>query len=575
MPRRSWEDLRQRCLRLDGRGYKAYKDLEGIYTFPDFTLIIDHVQGDPFAAPTRVRVQIPLRMAGFPPQLWEHPSRRVGAEHYLAEQFHRHAAAYRKPRATGHSGQILMEPVGQAMLPRTAVRLGPHGVEARFSVGLPAAGRRVLGRLAVQLLTQDLPQVVRASLFYRAVEPEGIARYAATAEDADFLRNRLEDLGLVAFVADGSRLPRRSGVDDRPLETGIPFQGPPSLQVSVHLPNAGVVTGMGIPQGVTLIVGGGFHGKSTLLRALERGIYNHKPGDGRERVVSHPATVKIRAEDGRYVAGVDISAFINNLPLGQETTWFTTENASGSTSQAANIMEALEMGARVLLIDEDTAATNFMIRDRRMQALIAKEQEPITPYIDRARQLYEDYGVSTVLVLGGSGDYLDVADTVIAMDTYRPLEVTRKAREIAARFPTGRLSEAVGPIPRPARVPDPKTFHPGKGRKAVVVKAHGPHALQIGTRTIDLSAVAQLVETAQTRAIGLALVYAWERYMDGHRTLAEIWRLVEQDLRSHGLEVLCRTPYPTGDLAFFRGLEWAAALNRLRGMQVHPPSVRD
>ncbi len=567
MPR-THEDLRRLCLSLDGRGYKAYKSLKGAYTFPSFTLIIDHVQGDPFASPTQVRVQVPAAVAGFPPELWEHPSRRVGAEHYLIEQFHRHAAAYRKPRGTGHSGQILMEPVGQAMLPRTAIRLGAHGVEARFTLGLPAQGRRILGRLAAQLLTQDLPQVIHASLYYRAVDPELITRYAETAEDADFLRSRLEALGLVAFVADGSLLPRRSGVDDRPLETGIPFESPPSLRVEVHLPNAGVVAGMGIPQGVTLIVGGGFHGKSTLLRAIERGIYNHKPGDGRERVVAHPLTVKIRAEDGRSIVGVNISPFINNLPLGQDTTWFSTENASGSTSQAANIMEALEMGARVLLIDEDTAATNFMIRDRRMQALIAKDKEPITPYIDRARQLFTERGVSTVLVLGGSGDYLDVADTVIAMEAYRPRDVTRQAREVAARFPTGRVQEAQGTIPLPSRAPDPRSLHPEKGRKAVVVKAHGPHVLQFGTRTIDLSAVVQLVETAQTRAIGLALVYAWERYMDGHRSLAEIWNLVERDVKSQGLEVLCRTPYPTGNLAGFRGLEWAAALNRLRGLRM-------
>ena len=562
------DDLRRLCQRLDGRGYKAYKALQGEYRFPRFTLIIDHVQADPFAAPTRVRVRIPAEEAGFSPDLWEHPSRRVGAEHYLAEVFIAQAAAHSRPRGTGHSGILRMEPVGQAMLPRTAVRLGPQGVEARFTVGLPAAGRRILGHAAAQLLTQDLPRVVEASLFYRAVDPQALRTYAEAAEDADFLRARLETLGLVAFVADGSLLPRRSGVDDRPLPSGIPFQSPPSLRVEVHLPNAGVVTGMGVPQGVTLIVGGGFHGKSTLLRTLERGVYNHKPGDGRERVVSHPMTVKIRAEDGRYVAGVDISAFINNLPLGQDTTRFSTENASGSTSQAANIMEALEMGARVLLIDEDTAATNLMIRDRRMQALIAREKEPITPLVDRVRQLYTERGVSTVLVLGGSGDYLDVADTVIAMDTYRPLDVTQKAREIARRFPTGRVSEAQGPIPRPARVPLPQSLNPRKGRKEVVVKPHGTHGLQWGTQTIDLSGVSQLVETAQTRAIGLALVYAWEKYMDGRRSLAEVWALVEADLQREGLEILCRTRYPTGDLAAFRGLEWAAALNRLRTLRV-------
>lgn len=562
-------DLLAWCHRLDGKGYKAYKALEGEYRFPDFLLIIDHVQGDPFATPTRVRVKVPASVAGFPPELWENTSRRVGAEHYLLEELHRHLRAVSKSRGTGHSGRFFLEPVGQVMLPRTALRLGPEGVELRFGMGLPAHGRRILGQVAAQMFGQDVPRWVRRTLLYRHIDAEAIARYAATAEDADFLRSRLEALGLVAFVADGSLLPRRSGVDDRPLPGGIPFESPPSLRVSIHTPNAGLVTGMGIPEGVTLIVGGGFHGKSTLLRALERGIYNHKPGDGRERVVAHPHTVKIRAEEGRSVVGVDISAFINNLPLGRETTFFTTANASGSTSQAANIMEALEMGARVLLMDEDTSATNFLIRDRRMQALIAKEKEPITPFIDRARQLYAERGVSTVLVLGGSGDYLDVADTVIAMDTYSPVDVTALARDVAARFPTGRVPEAQGPIPHAPRVPVPESINPRKGRKTGVVKATSPWNLQLGTQTIDLAAVEQLVETAQTRAIGLALVYAWEHYMDGQRTLEDLARLLMDDLHRHGLEVLCRTPYPTGDLAGFRHIEWAAALNRLRTLRVH------
>ena len=153
----------------------------------------------------------------------------------------------------------------------------------------------------------------------------------------------------------------------------------------------------GFPQGITLIVGGGFHGKSTLLNALEAGVYNHKPNDGRELVITDPDVVKIRAEDGRSVSGVDISPFINNLPFGQETTQFSTENASGSTSQAANIMEALECEELLrMLVDEDTAATNFMIRDQRMQQLIAKDKEPITPFIDRVRQLYNEHNVSTI-----------------------------------------------------------------------------------------------------------------------------------------------------------------------------------
>ncbi len=570
MSARTHHDLREQLIRLDGRGYKAYKALRGTYTFPTFTLMVDHVQGDPFATPSAVRVIVPRDVAGFPEALWAHPSRRVGAEHFLAEQFAAWARRRSRARGTGHSGQIRMMPVGQQMLPRTAVRLSERGVEARFTVGLPAAGRRILAREALALLLEDVPAVVQHSLRYDALDAEALWRYARTAEDADALRAQLDARGLVAFLAEGSVLPRRSGVDDRPLPDGVPLRAPEALRVTLRAPHAGDIAGLGIPQGVTLIVGGGFHGKSTLLRALAYGVYNHKPGDGRERVVSLPDTVVIRAEDGRYVAGVDISAFIGTLPGGRTTTFFHTENASGSTSQAANIMEALEMGARVLLIDEDTAATNFMIRDRRMQALVRKDREPITPFIDRVRQLYAERGVSTVLVIGGSGDYLDVADTVILMDAYQPHDVTEQARAIAAQFPTGRRPEAQGPIPQPRRAPDPRSLNPYKGRK-LAIKPLGTRELQWGSQIIDLSAVVPLVEPGQLRAIGLALAYAKQRYMDGKRTWDEILTRVMEDLAQHGLEILSPHAYPDGGLSGFTRWGLTAALNRLRTLRVRQP----
>ncbi len=563
------ERLRTLLARLDGRGYKAYQSLKGQYRFGDFVLFIDHVQGDPFAAPSRVRVVVPQSEAGFPEDLWGHPSRRVGLEHYLAEQFAARARAASRRRGTGHSGEIRIDTPGQQMLPRTAVRVTAQGVEARFTVGLPAAGRRILAREAWALLAEDVPAVVRGALLARTVDLQAARRYADTAEDADALRAQLDALGLVAFVADGSLLPRRSGVDDRPLSDGVRFQSPESLRVTVHVPNAGTLTGLGIPRGVTLIVGGGFHGKSTLLNALTRGIYNHKPGDGREFVVTDPTAVKIRAEDGRAVTGVDISGFIDNLPLGRDTHAFTTANASGSTSQAANIMEALELGARVLLVDEDTAATNFMIRDRRMQALVPKAAEPITPFVDRVRQLYTEQGVSTVLVLGGSGDYLDVADTVIAMEAYRPQDVTAKARAIAEQYPTERLSEAVGPLAVRPRVPCPESIRPARGRKPVALKTRGVDAVVLGRSEIDLRGVEQLVHPSQVRAIGLALVYALERdYLDGRHTLQEALDKVMADVAREGWEVLGRFPDPPGDLAAVRPLEIGAALNRLRSLRV-------
>ncbi|PSN78285.1 ATPase, partial [filamentous cyanobacterium CCP4] len=368
----------------------------------------------------------------------------------------------------------------------------------------------------------------------------------------------------VAFVADGAILPRRSGVDERPLQDQVvPFASPDSLRVTLTCPHAGKVTGMGVPQGITLVVGGGYHGKSTLLRAIEAGVYNHVPGDGRHQVVTDLAAVKMRAEDGRSIAGVDISPFIGSLPQGKSTQQFSTPNASGSTSQAANIIEAIEAGATALLVDEDTSATNFMIRDRRMQALISKDREPITPFIDKVQQLYTDYGISTVLVMGGSGDYFDVADTVIAMDEFAPQDVTGQARAIAADFRTERDREggqSFGTLT--PRIIQPDSIDPSKGRHSVKLRARDVDQLQIGTEAIDLSAVEQLVEPGQVRAIAEAIVYAQRYRMTVTTPLAEAIATVMADIAQYGLD--CLTEWPMGDLVCFRGLELAAAINRLR-----------
>ncbi len=562
-------DLHRALLRIDGRGYKAYKEIQGAYDFGEFRLFIDHVQGDPFAAPSRLRVRVPQAVAGYPTWAYQTASRRIGLENYLAEAFAQAASRAAARRGSGKSGLIAIDAPGQALLERTAVRVTAGYVEARFVVGLPAQGRRVLGRQAAVMLCEDLPEIVGRALRYGCNNADLLAAFVQVNEDAEVLRLALRENGLVAFVADGSVLPRRSGVDQRPLSGPrvVPFQSPPERRLTLRLPNAGEVTGLGVPEGVTLIVGGGFHGKSTLLNALARGVYNHRPGDGRERVVADATAVKIRAEDGRSVVGVDISPFINNLPFGQDTRAFTTENASGSTSQAANIMEALELGSRLLLIDEDTAATNFMIRDERMQRLIAKDKEPITPFIDKVRQLYEDLGISTVLVVGGSGDYFDVADTIIAMDTYRPLDLTARARAIAEEAASSRRPEGGDRFGRVTpRVPLPESLDPRRGRREVSVKVRGLHHIEIGRAVIDLSAVGQLVDVSQTRAVAHALVYAWEHYMDGRRTVDEVLETVMRDVGQGGLDVLTRQP--VGDLAAFRKFELGAALNRLRSLRV-------
>jgi predicted ABC-class ATPase len=431
--------LNSTLFRLDNASYTAYKEIKGNYRFDNFTLIIDYVQGDPFASPSQLRIIIPQTVAAFPRQLYRSHSREVGLRDYLARQFARVAQEISCHRGTGKSGLIAIASLSQEVLERTAVFVNDTQVEVRLVVGLPARGRRILGRQAATMLCEDIPKIVTAALLYKFLNATEIQQQVEIVEDADWLRQQLPTKKLVAFVANGSILPRRSGIDPRPLLDAIPFQSPSSLEIEFDCPNRGLIKGMGIPAGISLIVGGGYHGKSTLLRAIELGVYNHIPGDGREYVVTNFHGVKIRAEDGRSIAGVDISPFINHLPQGRSTTSFSTANASGSTSQAANIIEALEVGAQLLLIDEDTSATNFTIRDRRMQALIAKDFEPITPFIDKVRQLYNDYGISTILVMGGSGDYFDVADRVIGMENYLPQDLTIKAKAIAKQYITGTL----------------------------------------------------------------------------------------------------------------------------------------
>lgn len=568
----TFADLHSRLVHLDGRGYPAYKNIKGRYAGDNLQLLVDHVQGDPFATPSRVRIRVSMDQAGFPAHTLEPAVRRMALRDFLARSFAAGARAAASRTGSGKSGMIAMDPPGQEILERSSIHVTENMVEARFVAGLPARGRRILGRRAAELLCRVIPGVALDTLFYAALDTGRLTRHLDAAEDADTLRNSLADRGLAAFVADGAVLPRRSGVDDAPMEDGnvVPFASPPSLRTTFHLPHAGTVSGLGIPLGVTLIVGGGYHGKSTLLQAIERGVYTHVPGDGRELVVTDPTTVKIRAEDGRPVAGVDIRPFIHYLPGGSTPDFFCTANASGSTSQAANIVEALEAGARLLLLDEDTCATNLMIRDARMQALVEKSGEPITPFLDRVRQL-SDSGVSTILVLGGSGDYFEVADTVIRLDTFRPRDVTEDARHVAQRYPSLRRNEANDGDFAPAkpRCPLPSSMDPRRGKKAVSIKAHATRAVHYGKQEIDVSRVAQLVDNGQVTAIGKALELARQRVMASHKDMPGVVRDVMNYLADNGLDALASRP--NGDFVAFRAYEFAAALNRLRSLEVTRP----
>jgi predicted ABC-class ATPase len=557
--------------RIDKKGYKAYKDIQDSYRFDEenFVLHIDYVQGDPFASPSKARVVLPQKVAGFPEECYENRSREIATRDFLTRQF---ATAIKKhskgSRGTGKSGKIGIDQPGQEILERTSAFINAEEVEVRFTLSLPAFGRKIAGREAKAMFFEEIPAIVREALLYENIDSEYLTNHYQTNEDADFIRERLKADNLIAFVGNSAILPRQSGINQKPMDPSqaIPFKSPESMMVELELPNSGKVYGLGIPQGITMIVGGGFHGKSTLLNALEKGVYNHIPGDGREFVISNDNAVKIRSEDGRRIEKVDISPFINNLPLGKSTKDFSTEDASGSTSQATNIIESIEAGAEVMLIDEDTSATNFMIRDQRMQQLIHKNEEPITPFIDKVQSMKTDYDISTILVMGGSGDYFDVADFVIGMNNYKPVDLTQQVENIRNSQKSNRTAEGgegFGEIYK--RAPFANSIKPEKGKKRKKIKTMGKNAIQFGMFTIDLSAVEQIVDPSQVTAIGEALVYC-KKYMDGRRTIHEILDLVFKDIEEKGLNVIGHSTQ--GDYAEFRRHELAAALNRLRSLKV-------
>ncbi|MEJ6548846.1 ABC-ATPase domain-containing protein [Corynebacterium sp. USCH3] len=562
-------DLRQTLTSLDGAGYGAYKTLRGTHRLASpsgapVTLAVDKVQADPFAAPSLIQVSVPWSATGV-------PARTSGSDIPVRDHLTRRVAASlrrRNPSGGKGSGVLAVDEPGQQVLDRSSVVVSAPDdrVTVRLEAALPAQGRRIRGRAAATLLCDVLPAAVEEALLnLDAASVAALDEAQDTYTDQEFLRASLNQIGLVGFVADGSVLPRAAGNSQRPLTDAVPFTSPESLRHRVELPSGRTVTGLGIPTGVTLIVGGGYHGKSTLLRALELGIYNHLPGDGREFAVTDADAVALRAEDGRAVTGVDISPFLHDLPgagSAPDTRCFSTTNASGSTSQAAGLVEALDCGATSLLIDEDTSATNFMIRDDRMRTLVPSAKEPITPLVDRVRSLWDDHGVSTVLVAGGSGMFIDVADTVIMLDNYRPVDVTAQAEELAG--PT-----AGGELDRPSpRIPGPTRFSsPGRGGKGPrPPQAKGLQSIRVGEEYIDLSAWSQLVDPSQTNAVAAALRVL---DLDGSTPLSDLVDAVVDRVGREGLDVLSAhgTGRHPGRLAGVRRHEIAAAVNRYRRLR--------
>ncbi|MDG2745372.1 ABC-ATPase domain-containing protein [Vibrio parahaemolyticus] len=540
--------------KIEKQNYRAYQQIKGQYDFTDFTLFIDHVQGDPYASASRFRATRAWSLTGLEWLKDESPAFQRAARDFIARSFEQFAK---------QENTVSIALNGQTVLDSTAVLFTEEGIELRFRVNLPAEGRSVLGKKANNILTFHLPKFIRRATLERELDKEAMVKHCQVVEDQSALREQLEAHNLVAFVANGSVLPRIAGNCDLPMKEAVEFTAPESLQVTLHAPNKGYVTGLGIPKGITLIVGGGFHGKSTLLNAIERSIYDHIPGDGREYIVTDQKAMKIRAEDGRCVHHLNLSNYINHLPMGKDTADFSTQDASGSTSQAAWLQESIEAGATSLLIDEDTSATNFMIRDERMQALVAKGDEPITPLVDRIGQLRDELDISTIIVMGGSGDYLDVANTVVQMHDYQAVDVTEKAKQVIAQHPTQRHNESEESLqtfrPRALnRVALMNILTDGKFR----VSAKGKDSLRFGKEFTDLSALEQIESADEVNAIG----WLWFQLAQLPGWCNNPAKEIEEMLSGEWHASLPKQ----GDLAKPRTLDVMAALNRMRKSQFKP-----
>lgn len=576
------EELRQQLRSINRKSYPAYKGLKGLYHFGNYILSIDHVQGDPFASPSHVSIQISHRDTGFPVEYYKDTLTGTTLCDYLTRQFEKQVSQYSfRAKGSDKSGLLTVSHCGQEILSRTACEITEKGITARFFVGFPANGRTINATELEKILFDFLPVCIQKSFFYSSLNAKELQNYIELAEDQEFIRQTLPAKNLCAFIADGSILPRESGISSRPMKASIPFTSPDSLRISINLPHKGKITGMGIPKGITLIVGGGYHGKSTLLNALELGVYNHIPGDGREYVITDATAVKLRSEDGRFIKDVDISMFINDLPNRKDTRCFSTLDASGSTSQAAGIVESIEAGSHLFLLDEDTSATNFMVRDAFMQQVIQREKEPITPFLERAEDLYKKAEISTILVAGSSGAFFHIADTIIQMDNYVPKDITASVKKLCSQYPLPAVSVTDFQLPHSHRI----MSRPAESSKHLRHNSRGNHSdsgaakperlktrisgtdgFSLGRQEIDLRYTEQLIDAEQTAALGLLLKYAVEHLADGRRTLPEIVQFLWKNLSLHGLSFFTENQKISCGYATPRIQEIYACLNRYRGL---------
>jgi predicted ABC-class ATPase len=560
---------------LDGQPFDGYQQLSGrTFEHEHFHIRFVHIQGSPGAFPASVcQLFLPSSDLGLAGRRCSTTPRKVATADYLLRAFASSAAIHaRQNRGSQGSGSFQPLPMPPQVLRRNVVAFNEGSARIAFHVSLPGSrNNRILSRQAQHMFATEMNAIV-CGLRKASADEERLKEHCDVVEDMLVIQERLADFGLVAFVGDGAILPRRSSASQAPLKKGaVAFYAPDNMAVEMDFPNAGRVRGLGIRQGVSVLVGGGYHGKSTLLDALAKGVYPHIPGDGREQVITHPDAAVVCAEEGRSVSGLDITGFIDRLPGDIHASHFWTQNASGSTSEAAAIIEAVLAGAKFLLVDEDSSAINFLVKDPDMRTLIP--EDPITPLVDRIRDLHRRYGVSTLVAMGASAGYLGVADQVIAIRNYLPVSVS------------GRLNKLSPPQPEtPAdllKLSDNRRLLPGNFNpayrarrldKTVPVRIKPlrlrEKVLEYGNEALDLTTLAGLVDPHQVVAVGYALLLARDEIRQSRISPSDLAARLVRRIEEEGLGVLNSAVDSPVFLAYPRRLELAGAINRIRNLKV-------
>jgi predicted ABC-class ATPase len=559
---------------IDGQPFSEYEKLLGDFDFARFVVKFPRLDVSAGADDPVFTVRVPQSIAELPGHLFDSPIRRTALEDLLTRNLAGQAAKIARFNESGLARRnVLVAEPGQKILPRTSVIVTKEYVEACLRIALPYKVFRTEGaedprlvdaEMARKVFFEDLPEIISSGLLCCNLNLSETEHFVDTMEDADRVRQTLPTLGMVSFVGEGSLLARQWQSDEPDFEKIALFEVDEDAQTEVEVPNAGSLKGLGVPAGLTVVVGDLANGRKDFMDAVAAGVYNHVPGDGREHVVTVSDAVQVAVDYGRSIQEVNLTPFCTEAD-GCDPSSYSTSSADAFLSQAAATIEALEVGARVLVVDEHSSAPAFLTTDARVSQLLG--ETPRASLAQRARQMVDELGVS--IVVGGENlvaEYIPVADTVLKVEDYQVTDITDKAKALNLEVPPEAPAVNLESMLARSRWIMPSSIDASVGRLDQVIDAIDEATIQFGRSTIELDGVQQVADDSQLLTIGLLLYYAKLRYMQEGYPLREMLDMIDRDLSSEGLGTISRDP--RGDLARPRRYELAAALNRLRTFRV-------